>query len=301
MLRVGLAMALSVILVPAAADAQYDHSYSETTNLGRIGVMDVGTDPQLLNLHVQWGVAGYYYGRVQAPYGYFAMDWDLTHSLTLHVMGGGGLSWRKNDRDTRSPLGFGEVGVFVHGRRIEAINERLTLEYDSDSSSETYGDTTYTRTRSSETYVNAPGYRLRMRGLNVGAFAWYSLSRVGIPTGVDSVMRQYTEVLLLGGYIGYSNTWVKSNAYIVEGYGRMGGATYFRFFVDLLAVPLPIFPDVDVDTNQDEDRFGGRLGAETIWGSPTGMCMRLELGIMPGGLGGYFLVTLGVGGNIHTG
>ena len=117
-----------------------------------------------------------------------------------------------------------------------------------------------------------------------------TLITAGIRSFIDYV--PWVAMIIGAAFIGYSNAWVKSNAYYIEGYGYAGRAAYSRFFVDLMIAPIRLF---DAEVNGENNFLGGRLGVDNIWGKPTGYSLRAEIGIMPGGLGLYGLLTFGVG------
>lgn len=293
--RLILVTVVAACLGASSASAQYYSSSTRTTqNLGPIGVRNLGTDPQQLNTRAMWLTAGWLFNAANGPFGLVSYDRDFGRTFTLRAMAAGGASWR-GDRDQVAPLVFGEVGVFVHGYRLERIMEHLTLDFDYSSSSTTIGDTRYTSTRTSEQYVNVPGYRLRMRGVNAGVMGWYSLARF---SGEAPAGQRHTETFLGMGYIGYSNAWVKSNAYLVQGYGYIGGARYFRFFIDLLVAPI-IVRDTGEFADDEDDLLGFRLGVDSVSGKPTGFAWRLEGGGLPGGVGAYLMLTVGIGSNLH--
>ncbi len=277
---------LGALMIMSSASAQSWRT-SETRNLGQVGYRNLGTDPQELGLRAQWIAPGYFWSKIHAPLSMSWIEYDASDHFTFRITAGGGTSWN-NDRGDREWMIMGEAMVFFHSHRLEVITERITTSYQS--SSQRVGN--YVHTQSQEQYVNVPGYRLRMMGATAGVWAWRSLWRTR--TEDELTMDRttvHTPAFIGAAFIGYSNAWVKSNAYYIQGYGYAGRAAYSRFFVDLLIAPIRQF-DADVNEN---DFIGGRLGVDNIWGKPTGYSLRAEVGIMPGGLGLYGLVTFGVG------
>ena len=282
--RIGL---FAFLLTTTTAHAQ-GWSVSETRQVGQVGYRNLGTDPQELTFRAQWLGPGYFWSKIHAPLSISWIEYDATDHFTFRISAGGGTSWNE-DRGDREWMVMGEAFIFLHNHRLEVITERITTNYQS--SSQRVGD--YVHTQSQEQYVNVPGYRVRMMGATAGVWAWRSLWRTRTEDELTMTRSTvHTPAFIGAAFIGYSNAWVKSNAYYIEGYGYAGRAAYSRFFVDLMIAPIRLF---DAEVNGENNFLGGRLGVDNIWGKPTGYSLRAEIGIMPGGLGLYGLLTFGVG------
>lgn len=286
----GIRIALAVLFLGSTLNTTEAQGYSisQTRQVGQVGYRNLGTDPQELTLRVQWLGPGYLWSKVHAPFSMSWIEYDVSDNFTFRITAGAGTSWN-DDRGDRDWMIMGEAMVFFHNHRLEVITERITTDYQS--SSQRVGN--YVHTQSSEQYVNVPGYRMRLMGATAGVWAWRSIWRTRTEDPLTmSRSTVHSPAFIGAAFIGYSNAWVKSNAYYIQGYGYAGRAAYSRFFVDLLIAPIRIF---DVDGIDENNLLGGRLGVDNIWGKPTGYSLRAEVGIMPGGLGLYGLVTFGIG------
>ncbi|MEM1417105.1 MAG: hypothetical protein AAGH15_19565 [Myxococcota bacterium] len=294
-------VALLVLGITADAEAQVSYSQRTVRSAGPIGVRRIGGEPQRIHVRAQWANGGYLWSKVRGPMGMAALELDLGAHVTLRgTVMAGRVAPASNGSD-QVPMVFGDVGLFLHRTRWEGFREHMTLDYSSSSSTSTVGRTTTTRTSSRELYVEVPAARLRMRGLNVGAFAYWGMGHPGDGNTPDP-NDVYAPVLMGGAYAGYSQAFVKSTAYRIDGYGVAGGARFHRLYADLMVAPLRDYTEgqSEVDDDVFGQLLGARFGVENVWGKRWALACRAEGGVLPGRLGAYFLVTLGLGSNLVT-
>ena len=174
-----------------------------------------------------------------------------------------------------------ESGFGLHMTSLDVENEQVTLSQDYS------GDTVTTK------WITVPVLNRNSRGLGVGLMYRDNVAGVTILDREDIAVRSQA----LTAYAGFS--FLNSAGYDLSVEGYQSSFFNYRWMNGGLDALFDIVHEFEREPSKDPSRFGGRLWAESIFGSTFGLSARLELGYMPGDSGWFFMAS--IGGGLHLG
>ncbi|MFO0744607.1 MAG: hypothetical protein U1F43_02900 [Myxococcota bacterium] len=170
-----------------------------------------------------------------------------------------------------------EGGIALHSTSFDVEMEQAELE----------------RTDTQVKYINVPVVNRNSKGLGVGVIYRDNAveTKIGGKEGVDTRAQQLTL------YAGLST--INSAGYSLSVKNHKGSFLNYRFVAAGLDALFDVVQSYGKKPDDAPGRFGGRLWAESIFGTTFGLSGRLEIGYFPGDTGFYLLASIGVGLNLH--
>ncbi len=243
----------------------------------RINIKDVQTD--FGNLHLSVNLLGYELGSnsdgvMSSVQGLFELgeSFMVRAHAAFPFLGAVG--------SAKNPVRI-EAGIGWHLTSFDVETEAVTLSQD------------YTGDYVNTKYVNVPVLNRNSRGLGVGLM--YRDQEAGVTIADDDDVTTRSKALT--AYLGFH--FLNSAGYdlAVEGYDS--SFFNYRWLNGGLDVLFDVVHDYNQEPTDDPNRFGGRVWAESIFGSVGGLSGRLEFGYMPGDVEWYFMAS--IGGGLHLG
>lgn len=169
-----------------------------------------------------------------------------------------------------------EGGVGFHGTSLDVEEETVETG----------------RTDTQVQYIKVPVLNRNSRGLGVGVMYRDNLVSTAIGDDENAETRG-KHLTLYGGF-----SFINSAGYDLEIEGKSSSFFNYRFLTGGLDVLFDVVQSYGAEPNEDPIRFGGRLWAESIFGTTFGLSGRLEIGYYPGDAGFYILASIGGGLNL---
>ncbi len=255
---------------------------SSTSTQGQIGYAVDDVQLNMGDLHLAAGAGVSILGRDQRVFVSGTALAELAPWFSVHSMG----TFAVADLDDDGGQWFhAEAGVAFHGTKTQRSVEDVLLEQNSYTS----GDTRYTNTNT----ARMPVLERSQVGLNAGAIVRQGRTRLGKE---DSGLTQSTMLLPYAGV--FFSSGVGQSARI-EGYGTR---SVYRFMWVGADVVYAGPSQSDVAPTGELNDFGLRFHTNASFGRPgtIGLGGRLEVGALPGGLGGYLLASGAVTTNLRV-
>ncbi len=255
---------------------------SSTTTQGQIGYSVDDVQLNMGDVHLAVGVGASILGREQRVFVSGTALVELAPWFSVHGMGTIGIF----DLDDNGGDWFhAEAGLAFHGTKTQRSLEEVLLEQNSYTS----GDTRYTNTNTAQ----MPVIERSQIGMNAGAIVRQGRTRLDKD---DSDLTQSTILLPYAGV--FFSSGVGQSARI-DGYGTR---SVYRFMWAGADVVYAGPAESDLAPTGDLNDFGLRFHANASFGRPqtVGLGGRIELGALPGGLGGYILASGAVTTNLRV-
>jgi hypothetical protein len=262
---------LALTVVPAVAHAE------ETGDKVRFRFKDITTD--LGNLHIGVNLLGY---QLSDPEGGLMSTvhalWELGEAFAVRVHAAtpflGALG------SDEGPVRL-EGGITLHRTTLDVETESVELERSQS------GDTISTK------YINVPVLNRNSLGLDAGVMYRDN----AISTKIDGREGVETRGRHLTLYAGIAA--INSAGYDLDIEGYKSSFLNYRWMAAGVDALFDVVSSYGKDPDKDPGRFGGRLWAESVFGTSVGLSGRLEIGYFPGDAGFYLLASIGVGLNLH--
>lgn len=246
---------------------------SSTSTVGQIGYAVDDSQSNMGDTHLAVGAGASFLGRDQRVFLTGTALIELAPWISVHSMGTLGV----HDLDDEGGQWFhAEAGVAFHGTKTQRVVEDVLLE----SNSYTAGNTTYTNTNT----ARLPVIERSQIGVNLGAMVREGRTRLGKE---DSDLTQSTMLLPYAGVFFSSGVGQSSR---IAGYGTR---SIYRFIWAGADAVYAGPSQSDLQPTGDLNDFGVRFHANASFGRPgqLGLGGRVEVGALPGGLGGYLLAS----------